>query len=143
MGSDAGRGARRWLPLRLAVIAAVALVALVVAFLVRQSSDEDPVLTTYDGVPAGVEGDVAAGGEPGWVLGEDGRLAVYAAGSSTCPWRPTSVTADGDRVTVRLEVDGGPACTMDFVYSTSVVALPDGVDPDALEVDLELVRGQS
>lgn len=131
-------GVRRWLPLRLAVVAVVVLVALLVAVLARQPS-EDPVLLTYEGLPAGVPDDAAVA-EPGWVLGEDGRLAVYAAGSSSCPWRPTAVTADGDRVTVRLEVDGGPACTMDLVPTTSVVTLPDGVDPDALEVDLELVE---
>ncbi|MDO8148782.1 hypothetical protein Q6350_10100 [Isoptericola sp. b515] len=138
MGRPERRGVRRWLPLRLAVVAAVVLVGLLVAVLARQPSD-DPVLQTYEGVPAGVAQDEPVDGEPGWVLGEDGRLAVYAAGSSSCPWRPTSVTADGNRVTVRLEVDGGPACTMDMVYRTSIVALPDGVGPDALEVELELV----
>ncbi|GAA1986960.1 hypothetical protein GCM10009718_25530 [Isoptericola halotolerans] len=126
---------RRWLPLRLAVVAVVALAGLVVALLVRQE-DPDLVLNSYRGAPAGAE--ATEGMEPGWVLGQDGRLAVYAAGSSSCPWTPTSVTAEGDLVSVRLEVDDG-MCTADMVYTTHVVALPAGVDPQSLEVELELV----
>jgi hypothetical protein len=127
---DDGQPVRRWLPARLAVVAVVVLVALVVALLVRQP--QRLVLTSYRGLPGGVEAD-RSDPEPGWVLGDDGRLAVYAAGSSTCPWRPTEVTAEGDRVTVRLGRDDGP-CTADLVHTTSVVALPPGVDPDALDV---------
>lgn len=140
-GDDARGRTGRWLPLRLAVLAVVVLVAVLVAILFRPggpgSPDGDLLLDSYSGVPAGADdtGDF----EPGWVLGEDGRLAVYVAGSSSCPWRPTAVTADGDLVTVQMEVDGGPECTADLGYSTSVVALPDGVDPAALDVEIHLV----
>jgi hypothetical protein len=130
---------RRWLPLRLAVVAAVVGAAVLMALLVRQHEDprtEDLVLHSYQGGPAGAE--PAGGTEPGWVLGEDGRLAVYAAGSSSCPGTPTSVTAEGDLVTVRLETDDEGPCTADLVYTTHVVALPAGVDPESLEVDLVL-----
>ncbi|WP_125206563.1 MULTISPECIES: hypothetical protein [Isoptericola] len=130
---------RRWLPLRLAVVAVVVGAAVLTALLVRQHEDprsEDLVLHSYQGGPAGAE--PAGDSAPGWVLGEDGRLAVYAAGSSSCPWTPTSVTAEGDLVTVRLETDDEGPCTADLVYTTHVVALPAGVDPGALEVELEL-----
>ncbi|GAA4728108.1 hypothetical protein GCM10023216_19220 [Isoptericola chiayiensis] len=134
-----GDGTRRWLPMRLAIIALVVLVALLVAILARPGQQE-LVLETYRGLPAAAEEDPAAVDlEPGWVLGEDGRLAVYAVGSSTCPWTPTSVTADGDRVTVALEIVDGPQCTADLVPTTHVVALPSGVDPDRVEVDVRLV----
>lgn len=131
VGDGGGAPPRRWLPGRLAVVAVVVLAALVLALLVRQP--QRLVLTTYRGVPGGVEADLSDP-EPGWVLGDDGRLAVYAAGSSTCPWRPTEVTASGDRVTVRLARDGDGPCTADLVFTTSVVALPAGVDPAGLEV---------
>lgn len=136
---------RRWLPGRVAVIALVVAAALVVALLVRQP--QRLVLTSYQGLPGGVQADLSDGG-PGWVLGEDGRLAVYAAGSSSCPWRPTDVTASGDggrdTVTVRMERDAGPGgdgpCTADLGFTTSVVALPAGVDPERLDVEIVLVE---
>jgi hypothetical protein len=131
-------GARRWLPLRLAVIALVVLVAVVVAILARPTQ-EDLVLTSYPGVPADADPPPTEDGEPswepGWILGADGRLAVYAAGSSSCPPTPTAVVADGDHVTVTLEVLGDP-CTADLAWTTHVVALPAGVDPGAVEVEI-------
>ncbi|MGF0117024.1 hypothetical protein ACQFYA_11960 [Promicromonospora sp. Marseille-Q5078] len=140
MGGTDGRGtpgARSWLPLRLLVIGLVVALAAVVVWLVRQP--ERLVLGTYQGLPAGAR---AEPGEtaPGWVLGDDGRLAVYAAGSSSCPWRPTSVTAEGNRVRVRLGQDRERPCTDDLVYTTSLVALPAGVDPDAVDVEIRQVE---
>lgn len=124
---------RRWLPGRLVVIALVVVAALVVALLVRQP--QRLVLASYRGVPGGAEANLSDP-EPGWLLGEDGRLAVYAAGSSSCPWRPTEVTAAGNTVTVQMEQDGDGPCTADLGFTTSVVALPAGVDPAALEVEI-------
>jgi hypothetical protein len=166
MSSSDGQGVRRWLPLRLAVVALVLLAALVVAMVVRTSggtttpgepgaaaspsAPSDPptgpvepvepqVIMTYRGLPAGVEepADGPTRTAPGAVVGEDGQLAVYAAGSSSCPWLPVRLTVDGDLVTVLLAQDG-EVCTMDFVYTTSVVVLPDGLDPDAVEVEVVL-----
>jgi hypothetical protein len=125
--------------MRLTIIALVVLVALLVAILARPGQQE-LVLDTYRGLPADAEEDATEVDlAPGWVLGEDGRLAVYAAGSSSCPWTPTSVAAEGNRVTVVLEIVDGPQCTADLVPTTHVVALPSGVDPGRVQVDLELV----
>ncbi len=126
---------RRWLPLRLAVVAVVVGVAVLVALLVRSSGEV--VLHTYRGLPAGVEADLT-GAEPGWLLApESGRIAVYAAGSSSCPWLPQDVVAEGDRVTITLGTGTGE-CTADLTWTTSVVAVPDGVDLARLDVDLVL-----
>jgi hypothetical protein len=138
-------GTRRWLPRRLVVVALVLLVGLVVALLVRDRAGADApvqVVTTYQGLPAGVDAGAEGptGTDPGWIVGDDGRLAVWAAGSSTCPWLPVGLTADGDAVTVTLAVEDATACTMDLVFTTSVVALPDGVDPDAARVEIVLDR---
>jgi hypothetical protein len=143
--STPGSGPRRWLPRRLAVVALVLAVGLVVALLVRErTADDTPVrvVTTYQGLPAGVAEPVdgPTGPDPGWVVGADGLLAVYAAGSSTCPWTPTRVTADGDRVTVTLAVPDAGVCTADLSFTTSVVPLPDGVDPAAVQVEVVLDR---
>jgi len=136
------RGARSWLPLRLVVIGLVVALAVVVVWLARQP--QRLVLATYQGLPAGARAEPGGAEpgdtEPGWVLGDDGRLAVYAAGSSTCPWRPTSVTAEGNRVRVRLGQDRERPCTDDLVYTTSLVALPAGVDPDAVDVEIRQVE---
>ncbi|MCK9793383.1 hypothetical protein M1843_06445 [Isoptericola sp. 4D.3] len=137
MGGTGGRSARRWLPLRLLVVVVVVLLAVVVALLVRQPARL--VLASYPGLPAGVAA-APPHGEPGWLLGDDGRLAVYAAGSGSCPWRPTSVTAEGDRVRVQLGRDERGACTDDLVWTTSVVALPAGVDHGRLEVEIATVE---
>jgi hypothetical protein len=130
---------RRWLPLRLAVIAAVLAVALVVALVARQTA---PVaLETYPGLPPGA--DVPSDTwEPGWVLldGETGRIAVYAAGSSSCPLVPRDVATDGDLVTVTLAPREAAACTDDLAWTTSVVAVPDGVDPERLDVEVVVER---
>ncbi|GAA1740107.1 hypothetical protein GCM10009809_39610 [Isoptericola hypogeus] len=102
-GSERGGTVRRWLPLRLALVVLVVALAAVVALLAR--STDRLVLATYRGVPGGVEADLADP-ELGWVLGDDGKLAVYAAGSSSCPWVPTRVTADGNHLVVQLGSGG-------------------------------------
>jgi hypothetical protein len=107
---------------RLAVIAAVLAVALVVALVARQTG---PVaLETYPGLPPGA--DVPADTwEPGWVLHEDARrISVYAAGSSSCPLAPREAAA----------------CTDDLAWTTSVVAVPNGVDLDRLDVEVVVER---
>ena len=121
--------------MRLAVVAAVVALAVVVALVARPP--ERLVLATYQGLPGGVEADLG-GARPGWVLGDDGKLAVYAAGSSSCPLLPREVSADGDVVTVVLDSDDDGPCTADLVYTTSVVAVPGGVDPARIDVELEV-----
>ncbi|WP_277213760.1 hypothetical protein [Isoptericola croceus] len=128
---------RRWLPLRLMIIGVVVAAAVLVALLVRSPGSGSVALHTYPGLPDGVEADLIDP-EPSWLLApESGRLAVYAAGSSSCPWVPDEVSASGDRVTVVLRTAAGD-CTADLGWSTSVVAVPDGVDLERLEVDLVL-----
>lgn len=133
-----GRGpGRRWLPLRLAVIGVVVAAAVLVALLARPSGTDSVAIRTYSGLPAGVEADLLDP-EPGWRPAPDsGQVAVWTAGSSSCPWVPREVTADGDRVTIVLRTEPGE-CTADLGWSTSVVAVPDGVDLAGLEVELVL-----
>jgi hypothetical protein len=131
-----GRSVRRWLPARLAVIAVVVAVALVVALLARPTA---PVaIETYPGLPPGA--DVPSQSfEPGWVLDASARrIAVYAAGSSACPFVAHEVRADGDLVTITLAPQERGACTDDLAWTTSVVAVPDEVDVDRLDVELVL-----
>lgn len=64
---------------------------------------------------------------------DDALLYVVTFGSSTCPAVPDpTATAAGDgAVSVTFPEPGDGACTMDYVPATSVVALPDGIAPDA------------
>ena len=116
------------------MIALAVIAALVVALLVRPAAPV--VLETRPGLPDGVEAD-AVGGEPGWVLDEAARrIEIYTAGSSSCPTVPRAVDVAGSLVTVRLAPVTGAACTDDFVYTTTVVAVPEQVtDLDALDVE--------
>ncbi len=141
------RAARHWLPGRLAVLAVVLALGVLVALLVRSGGGGDGpagtlpalVVSTYAGTPDGVEAGLPeADPEPGWVLQEDGTVAVYAAGSSSCPWLAHELRVDADVVTVVLEKDRDGPCTADLTWTTSVIAVPDGVDPDGLQVVLEL-----
>lgn len=127
---------RRWLPARLAVIAVVVAAALVVALLARPPA---PVaVETYPGLPPGADV-TPASFEPGWVLDAPARrIAVYAAGSSACPFVAREVRADGNLVTITLAVQERGACTDDLAWTTSVVAVPDEVDVDRLGVDVVL-----
>lgn len=139
MDDDArDRSVRRWLPARLAVIAVVVALALVVALVARPPARV--AVETYPGLPPGA--DVSSETfEPGWVVDERARrLAVYAGGSSTCPYVARDVRADGDLVTVTLAPQERGACTDDLAWTTSVVVVPDGVDLDRLEVDLVVER---
>ncbi|QZN85356.1 hypothetical protein [Cellulomonas sp. C5510] len=85
------------------------------------------------GVPAGLGGppaDAAAGAAR---TADAGLLYVVTFGSSTCPQvADPEATATGDAaVEVTFPEPAGDPCTTDYVPATSVVALPDGVDPDA------------
>ena len=96
--------------------------------------------TTFPGAPDGVtEGETAV------VAGDDARhLQVVTYGSSTCPVLPTDVTWDAAGQTVAITLtgpSGDDVCTMDFVPTTSVVALPDDA-PDAAGLTVE-VEGRS
>lgn len=68
------------------------------------------------------------------IRGEGGELLVVTYGSSRCPQLPASVQWTGPEtltMTTRMYRPCGP-CTRDFVPTTSVVRLPDGVDFDAV-----------
>jgi len=96
--------------------------------------------TSFPGAPDGVtEGETAV------VAGDDARhLQVVTYGSSTCPVLPTDVTWDAAAQTVAITLtgpSGDDVCTMDFVPTTSVVALPDDA-PDAAGLTVE-VEGRS
>ncbi|MEN5074202.1 hypothetical protein ABE437_10330 [Isoptericola cucumis] len=83
------------------------------------------------GLPDGVEGTMDAPVGVGWSPA-DGRLFVVTYGSSSCP-RLAEATADWDdgheSVVVRLvDPPADKICTMDYMPTTSVVAVPDDVD---------------
>ncbi|MEN1973524.1 hypothetical protein [Cellulomonas olei] len=85
------------------------------------------------GVPAGLgspPADAAAGAAR---TADAGLLYVVTFGSSTCPVvADPEATAAGDAaVEVTFPEPTDDPCTADYVPATSVVALPDGVDPDA------------
>lgn len=131
------RSVRRWLPARLAVIAVVVALALVVALVARPPARV--AIETYQGLPPGVDASGSVTWEPGWVLdAESRRIAVYAAGSSSCPWVATDVAADGDLVTVTLATPEAADCTDDMAWTTSVLAVPDGVDLGRFDVEIVL-----
>lgn len=131
------------------VLVAAIVVALVVVFVVTsQDSDESSmtptsmspsaepttgapdetsggaaveVLEQYAGAPEGAEaGDLGA-----VVMADEGTIHVFTTGSSTCPAVPTAVTVDGDDILVTVKADDAGPCTMDFVPTTSVIAIPD------------------
>ncbi|AEG44522.1 hypothetical protein [Isoptericola variabilis] len=139
MDDDArDRSVRRWLPTRLAVIALAVAVALVVALVARPPARV--AVETYPGLPPAADVPPETF-EPGWVLDpQTRRLAVYAAGSSSCPYVASDVQADGDLVTVTLSVEERGPCTDDLAWTTSVVAVPDGVDLERLDVEVVLDR---
>jgi hypothetical protein len=62
---------------------------------------------------------------------DDTLLYVVTFGSSTCPQvaDPTAEATGTDAVDVTFPELGDGPCTADFVPSTTVVALPDSVDP--------------
>lgn len=64
---------------------------------------------------------------------DDMLIYVVTFGSSTCPMvaDPTATVTGSDTVEVTFPEPGEGACTNDYVPATSVVALPDDVDPEA------------
>lgn len=80
------------------------------------------------GLPSGVSAptDASAGAMR---TDEDGLIAVFTFGSSTCPQVPDSLASGADgAITVSFpEPTDGP-CTLDYVPASTVVALPDGGD---------------
>jgi hypothetical protein len=80
------------------------------------------------GLPDGVE--PPPNQQPYATWGDRGTLLVVTWGSSRCPRLPVSVElADPHTVVVVTDLyrPGGP-CTRDFVPTTAVVEVPDGLD---------------
>jgi len=86
------------------------------------------VLSHTTGLPEGAEPPPEQRPYAAW--GDRGTLLVVTWGSSRCPQLPVSVELDEPH-TVAIRTDlylpGGP-CTRDFVPTTAVVAVPDGLD---------------
>jgi hypothetical protein len=125
----AEQAGRRWVPFALAGLAVVVIALGLVWWVGPGFSGDDgqvEVLDQYDGPPTGVTPD--ASGQGAVVVGDE--VHVYTSGSSTCPLLPTNVEVDGTDllVTVGVEDEDAP-CTADYVVTTSVIAVPDGVDP--------------
>jgi hypothetical protein len=84
------------------------------------------------GLPAGVEWPVDSPAGAGWSPAE-GLLFVVTAGSSGCPvLAEPEAAGDAEGVTVTLVPPSGDRmCTADWAATTSVVAVPDGLDAGA------------
>ena len=106
-------------------------------------SPDDASGSLPDGVtvalPEGVEAPSGANGGAG--LGADGTtLWVVTYGSSTNPTVATVESAESGTVTVSLApVDPDAPATADFVPTTTVLDLPDDLDPEA---PFEVVLGE-
>ena len=77
--------------------------------------------------------DEPQGQRPYATWGEEGTLLVVTWGTSRCPQLPVSVkVSDPQTVMIGTELyrPGGP-CARDFVPTTAVVAIPEGVDRSA------------
>ena len=86
------------------------------------------VVSHAAGLPEGTDPPVDQQPYAAW--GDEGTLLVVTWGSSRCPRLPVSVELDEPHsVVVRTELylPGGP-CARDFVPTTAVVAVPDGLD---------------
>jgi len=97
--------------------------------------------TSFPGAPGDVTGEevtVVADADPR-------QVQVVTYGSSTCPVLPTAITWDDGTEVLSITLSGPEMydrpCTMDFVPTTSVVALPDDA-PDAAGLTVE-VDGRS
>ena len=89
------------------------------------------VVSHATGLPDGA--DPPADQQPYATWGDVGTLLVVTWGSSRCPRLPVSVQLDEPHTLVvrtDLYLPGGP-CTRDFVPTTAVVAVPDGLDDSA------------
>ncbi len=87
--------------------------------------------STVVGLPEGI-GDPSADAAAGAArTSDDALLYVVTFGSSTCPSvaDATATSAGDDAVQVTFPEPGDGACTADYVPATTVVALPDDVDP--------------
>ena len=84
------------------------------------------------GLPPGVDAPTEGGTGAAWSA-EPGLLYVVTYGSSTCPLlAEADASVEGSDVAVAFdEVPADAVCTMDYVPATSVVQVPDDVDPSA------------
>jgi hypothetical protein len=83
------------------------------------------------GLPSAVAGTFDSGYGAAWSPAE-GLLFVITYGSSSCPRiADPEATADGDAVRVRINDPRKGICTADWAPTTTVVAVPDGVDAEA------------
>ncbi|MCM3533592.1 hypothetical protein M3693_05050 [Cellulosimicrobium funkei] len=91
------------------------------------------------GLPPGADAPTEGGTGAAWSA-EPGLLLVVTFGSSTCPLLAEDDAAvEGSDVVVSfVDIPADTACTMDYVPATSVVAVPDDVDPGA---DVSVVLG--
>lgn len=82
--------------------------------------------TPFKGLPEGVE---AQSDSPAGVIVSDtpGVLWVVTYGSSSNPAIAREAKADGQTVTLTVEADPNKPATMDYVPTTSSIALPDSV----------------
>lgn len=141
-----------------ALVIVVVLVAAVLAFMLMRSQDSDEpeteptpaasatteettmgtdleILEQYAGLPEGATEAAEVGAV---VMADDGTIHVFTTGSSTCPAIPTTVTVDGDEIVITVAADDAGPCTMDYVPTTSVIAVPDdydGAEPPVVRVE--------
>lgn len=82
------------------------------------------------GLGPGIDAPTEGGTGAAWSA-EPGLLFVVTYGSSTCPVlaEPDAEVEGGDVVVTFVDIPADTPCTMDYVPSTSVVAVPDDVDP--------------
>ncbi|WP_448630744.1 hypothetical protein [Cellulomonas soli] len=129
----AEQGRRRWVPFgvgALVLLGALAFVAsLTVPSLLNGGDDgqDVTVIDQYRGVPPGVAEDADRGAV---VSTDPAQILVHTSGSSTCPLVPQSIEVNGVDlvITVATGLPDDTACTADLVPTTTVIAVPDGVD---------------
>jgi len=82
------------------------------------------------GLGPGIDGPTEGGTGAAWSA-EPGLLFVVTHGSSTCPVlaEPDAEVEGSDVLVTFVDIPADTPCTMDYVPSTSVVAVPDDVDP--------------
>jgi hypothetical protein len=65
------------------------------------------------------------------------RFAIVTMGSSSCPPIATAITADGvDRILVRFAPSPHDPCTADMAATTHTFAVPEGVEPSSVTVEV-------
>ncbi|RPF23120.1 hypothetical protein [Myceligenerans xiligouense] len=94
------------------------------------ATEIDPLVAgaTGTGLPEGVEGSTSSPAGAAWSP-EPGLIYVVTNDSSSCPIiaEPTAAEEDGE-IAVGLLPRRDGMCTMDWVPTTSVVQVPDGVE---------------